>query len=151
MLTLNFPEDTVEFQIKGVRDMERALNALVSNFGEEVGNGLRAECEVEMTEAKQRTPVLTGTLRASGHVKGPVREAGDVVVTMGFGGPAGSGNTNGETNEHDVGYAVWVHENEEALHPHGEAKFLERTVLEAVPTLPARVAARCSLTRMMGL
>lgn len=82
------------------------------------------EAEEIMTEAKQETPVDRGLLRASGFAALPVEENGKVSVTMGFGGVAGSGNL-GETNEGDVGYAVYVHENLDSNHIVGNAKFLE--------------------------
>jgi hypothetical protein len=39
-------------------------------------------------------------------------------------------------------YAVYVHENLQAHHPVGQAKFLESAMTEAAPTLAERVAAR---------
>lgn len=77
-----------------------------------------------ITEAKKLTPVLEGVLKSSGHVQLPVISGNQVEVSMGFGGPAGAGNQ-GETNRKEVGYAVVVHENLEAHHKVGQAKYLE--------------------------
>jgi len=147
-LTLNFPDiygGPIAFDIKGMEELSRRLSLLAEALPEAVGNALRAEAEIEMTEAKRRTPVDTGALRASGNVQGPIQDGNDQMVILGFGGPAGTGNQ-GETNLMDVGYAVYVHEDEEKFHPVGEAKFLENTLLKSAPHLADRVANRLART-----
>lgn len=113
-----------------------AMLAKLAQVGDTVpGNfarALRQEAEIEMTEAKKRTPVKTGALRASGVVVGPVRDGQDYVVAMGF----------GQVPSVAAGYAVEVHENLHAFHHVGQAKFLESVLLESAPYLPARVAER---------
>lgn len=117
-------------QITGLAQCQRDLAALAQKLGiGPVGAALRAEAEIEMTEAKRRTPVDTGALRDSGHVTGPDVAAQEATVRLVFGGPAAP-------------YALFVHENLEAFHRVGEAKFLERPLLEAAPHLADRVAAR---------
>lgn len=118
-------------EVKGLDALAARLKGLGVAVGPAAGNALRVEAELMMTEAKRRTPVLTGALRASGHVTGPEGDA--QVVTLAFGGPAAP-------------YAVFVHENLAARHVTGEAKFLERPVLEALPGLPERIAARIRKT-----
>ena len=81
-----------------------------------------------MTAAKALTPVLTGSLRASGQVASPEVRSEGARVTMGFGNSA-------------VGYAVHVHENLQAHHPVGQAKFLEQPLNEARNGMDARLAA----------
>ncbi len=134
----------VEFTVLGVTAMTAALQHLVATVPEAVGNALRAEAEIEMTEAKRRTPVwnparkvppghVPGTLRASGIVTGPTVDGADISVRLAFGGPAAP-------------YALYVHEDMEAFHASGQAKFLESTLLESAPYLAARVAARLAQT-----
>lgn len=118
-------------EIKGLDALGARLKSLGVTIGPAAGNALRAEAELIMTEAKRRTPVLTGALRASGHVTGPDVEA--QAVTLAFDGPAAP-------------YAVVVHENIAARHVTGEAKFLERPLLEALPGLADRIAARIRKT-----
>lgn len=96
------------------------------------GAALYQEAEVEMTESKRRVPVDTGTLRASGHVQQSEMAADGVSVTMGYGGPA-------------VDYALIVHEDLEAHHAVGEAKFLENVLRESAPFLLERIAKRIKL------
>jgi allophanate hydrolase subunit 2 len=112
--------------IKGLDKLDKQLGLLVQELPHAVGRALRAEAEIEMTEAKRRTPVDTGALRDSGTVEGP---DSDGVVRMYFGGPSAP-------------YAVVVHEDLEAFHDDGQAKFLESVLMESVPYLAERVAAR---------
>lgn len=75
---------------------------------------LLVEGEVIMTDAKMRTPVDTGTLRASGMTT-LVDKGSTPKVELSFGGAAGA-------------YAIYVHERLDVYHPVGEAKFLENAV-----------------------
>jgi len=111
-----------------------ALRRLIARIPEQVADALAVEARIETDEARRRTPVDTGTLEASGHVEGPVVRQGGVEVAIVFGGAASA-------------YAIYVHENLEAFHPHGEAKFLERTLTESAPYLADRVARRIDLRR----
>ena len=138
----------LSLELKGLATLQAKLNQMAAALPGEVGNALRAEAEIEMTEAKKRTPLKTGVLRASGHVIGPVQEGNMQTVTLGFGGPAGIGNQ-GETNKTEVGYALYVHEMTENLHPLGQAKYLESTLLESIPYLAERIAKRIALNKLV--
>lgn len=119
-------------EITGLDALQARLQQLADDMPNEIGSALRAEAEIEMTEAKRRTPVKTGALRASGMVTGPTVSGGEISVTMSFGGGA-------------VDYAIEVHENLAMFHPRGgQAKFLESVVLESAPYLGQRVAERMS-------
>jgi hypothetical protein len=114
----------MDLQIEGLDTVRQELRELAAKVGAAIVPALRAEAEAIMTVAKERTPVQTGALRASGRV-----EVEDASVAMSFGGPA-------------IGYAVFVHENLQAHHPVGQAKFLESAVTEALPTLAQDIAKR---------
>ena len=89
------------------------LLAFASGLNAEMGRKLYQDAEEVMTESKERyVPVLTGALRASGHVGQPKANGSRVSVELGFGGPA-------------VGYAEYVHEDLNAQHAVGQAKYLE--------------------------
>ena len=120
--------------VTGLSELQQALKALGLNMLVEAGNALRAEGELIVTEAKRRTPVLTGVLRDSGHPIGPEIDGRSVSVKLTFGGAAS-------------GYAIFVHENVAAHHHVGQSKFLESAVLEAAPYLAGRVARRIDITR----
>ena len=94
---------------------------------------LYQEALVVQKESMKRTPVDTGSLRAS-HETSPPRWSGDnLEVSIKVGGPAAP-------------YAAPVHERTEVQHDAGTgAKFLENAVHEAAPTLLARVAKRMKL------
>lgn len=117
------------FAIKGLDDVKANIGRLADAITTEVGAAMRTEYEIEMTEAKRRTPVDTGALRGSGHVTGPKRSGNTLKVMLGFGGPAAP-------------YALRVHEDMEVWHRVGQAKFLESTILESVPYMAGRIARR---------
>lgn len=112
------------------KEAEARLRELVEKFPKTALRAVREEAEIEMTEAKKRTPVDTGALRASGYVDGPAYDVdGDIVVRYGFGGPSAP-------------YALQVHEDLEAFHKVGQAKFLESVLRESGPHMAQRVAER---------
>ena len=123
----------VTLHIQGLEGVQRGLQELGRRLGDRVGPALRAEAEIEMTEAKRRTPVLTGVLKGSGHVTGPHKSWRDTWVTLSFGGPA-------------AGYAIYVHENVSAWHRNGQAKFLESVLMESARYFATRVAKRIKLS-----
>lgn len=84
-------------------------------------------------------PVDLGTLRASGLVEPPIIEGTKVTVIVAFGGPAAS-------------YAYIVHEDLEAFHDDGQAKYLEvASVAEREGTLAALVKGARELRRELLL
>lgn len=113
-------------QIAGLDRVLDQLANIASAMPTLAQDALTVEAELIMTEAKRRTPVLTGALRSSGVV---LPLDGEIGATLTFGGPAAP-------------YAVYVHENMEAFHGVGQAKFLESAVLEAIPSLPQQIADR---------
>lgn len=121
--------DTLTLSFNGWPEVESKLKQIAQRWPEQFGAALMSEAEIEMTEAKNRTPVKTGTLKASGIVTGPTFVNGEISVKLSFGGAAN-------------GYAIFVHENMEAFHRIGQAKFLESVILESAPYLPQRVADR---------
>lgn len=119
----------IDSKVTGIERVSRNLIVVSQGFLDKAVRALEFEAEIEMTEAKRRTPVDTGALRGSGHVK-PARRVGrDIMVELAFGGPA-------------VPYAAKVHEDLDAFHKVGQAKFLESVVVESAPYMAARVAKR---------
>ncbi len=119
--------------LTGVAAMKGKVLNFKQHFPDKVLRALNQEAEIELTEAKRRTPVDTGALRASGFVQAATRRWRSMVVTIGFGGAA-------ET------YAIYVHENLEAFHRIGQAKFLESTLKESAPYMLERLARRFQIT-----
>lgn len=71
-----------------------------------------------LTPAQERTPVDYGTLKGSGLVDQPKINADSIIVEVGFGGAAAH-------------YAIYVHEDLDAKHEVGQAKFLSSAMDEA--------------------
>ena len=113
----------IEILVTGIAEVNAQLAKLVERDQQAAMQALREEAETIMTESKRRVPVKYGTLKGSGFVE-PTEDG----VRLAYGGAAAD-------------YAIYVHENLEANHPGGgEAKYLERPVLEALPGLAERVA-----------
>jgi hypothetical protein len=138
---------TTGIELKGVKEMQAKLRRLAAKTPDQMGAALRLEGERIMTRSKREfVPVAAqgGTLRASGHVTGPVRKGKDVEVTMAYGGAAAA-------------YALAIHEHPSEHSPptwEGKAidgidwhlpgtgpKYLQKPMDEAVPELPERIAA----------
>lgn len=141
----------VSVEIVGSQALAATFRKLALEGPKALAAGMYEEAEGTMTVAKTLTPVEFGNLRASGHVTLPEVTPSSIEVTLGFGGPAGSGNQ-GETNAEDVGYAVYVHERVELKHPVGQAKFLESAVNQRQTGQAARLAAhlRRAYQRIVG-
>lgn len=108
-----------------------------------IGEALRAEMEVELTEVIERTPLDTGDLRKTERVVGPVTNGNKTSVYITAGGPVPGGATRPENRtEEGVDYALYVHEDLEAMHPIGQAQFITSVLLESKPYMARRVAKR---------
>lgn len=82
-----------------------------------LAKALYSEGQRILADAIPLTPIDTGSLRASGHVKPPEVAGDTVVVQIGFGGAAAP-------------YAVYVHERLDLSHAAPtQAKFLETPLL----------------------
>jgi hypothetical protein len=102
----------------------------------EFGRAMRQETEVEATNCKRETPVETGALRGSIHAEGPFLDGRKITTAVVAGGPAAP-------------YALIVHEDLEAYHKNGEAKFIERPLQESAPHMAERVAKRIDLNKVL--
>jgi len=117
----------ITLTLEGTPAMKQRLKNLSRATIQDAAIALNEEHELLMTVAKRRTPVMTGSLRASGHVQ-PVQITGhDVVSQGGFGGAAAP-------------YALYVHENLNSRHPVGQAKFYESAFNEALRGMANRLA-----------
>lgn len=115
--------------ITGINELRRALDRAGDLADKALESAMFLEQEAVISEAKARTPVDTGVLRASGTVLPPKVQGSRIEVEAGFGGAAQE-------------YAVPVHERLGVHHPVGQAKFLESAFLERAPKIPANLARR---------
>lgn len=120
---------TGNIRLTGVPELRKALQRAEPLAMEALASAMFLEQEAVMAKAKERTPVDTGVLRASGTVLRPEVEGPRVEVVAGFGGAA-------------QGYAATVHEKLGVHHPVGQAKYLESAFLERAPHMASVMAAR---------
>jgi hypothetical protein len=123
------------FQIKGIAQMKAKLKKFAKEYPDRVAAAIYAEAQIEVTEMKRRCPVdITpnaphpGNLRNSIHAEEPEidGEKISVIVATGMQAP----------------YAIYVHENPDALHPVGQWKFMESVLDESRAHMAARIAKR---------
>ncbi len=116
------------------REMTRGIRRYAKEFPDRLGIAIKKELEIDALECQRRTPVDTGALKASIHVEGPKENGTAISCQIVAGGI-------------DAPYAIYVHEDLEALHIHGgQAKFIESVLRESAPYMSARIAARLKET-----
>ena len=134
------------FQMAGLPAMMVNIRKRGKQMVDEIEKGLYQETQVEATEVKRRTPVWNparalphghtpGSLRASVHVVGPIRTGNTIYTLIAAGGPSAP-------------YAVYVHEDLDALHASGQAKFIESVILESRAYMAQRVLKRVRLNNV---
>lgn len=124
-------------EIKGADLLLRNIASLAKHGAREVAGAAYEEMEIEMAEAKNRTPVDTGVLRASGFVNPPAVRGRAFEIVLGFGGAAKD-------------YAVPQHERTDYFHTVGQAKYLESVIDEGRDNYPQRIARRVNFNRLVS-
>lgn len=111
------------------------MNRVSREFPGRVERALRRQAEIELLESKRRVPVDTGALRASGQVVGPEKQGRKFNVDITYGGQAES-------------YALIVHEDLDAFHRVGQAKYLSSVLDESAPHMAERLAADINIEEL---
>jgi hypothetical protein len=122
--------------IIGLDQVIGKLRRIHDGLPEEMARALKEEAKIELAEAIRRTPKDTGDLRKSGRLSEVKNSNRTSSIEIKFGGDLAP-------------YAVYVHEDLEAHHPVGQAKFLESVLLESRPHMAKRLAARIKLQRLL--
>lgn len=130
----------LNIKLIGMKELTNKLKKYPGIADQVTRKHLFQEAEGIMSAAKDLTPVKTSALKNSGHVQLPKAGRRGIEIELGFGGVAGSGNQ-GSTNKEDVGYAIRVHEDLNAYHKVGHAKFLELPFNQASEGLKNRLSA----------
>lgn len=117
----------VTIQVHGLKELEARLAQLPDAARHALAAGLYQHAHRVMARSAEEVPVETGALRSTGHVEEPAISGDRVSLTLGYGGPAAP-------------YALYVHENLQAHHHVGRAKYLEGPAMELMPELEATVA-----------
>ena len=111
--------------MRGGNDMIRKLQAAAQRIQTDVRAAVNDEGERLLDKAEERVPVDTGELRDSGHVI-----------------DATEGDTIAAEIEFDAPHALVVHEDLEAKHDDGQAKFLESVLKENAKTVVANIGEK---------
>lgn len=111
----------------------RILQELPTQNESQITQAVLAEMEIELREVISRTPIDTGALRATEHIEGPEYTQKTIRTAIVAG------------DEAEVPYALIVHEDLEAFHRVGQAKYISSVLDESGPHLAARIAARIDL------
>jgi len=137
----------VPAKLNGAAQFKLALKRVARAFPDEVAAALYKESQIEATEVKRRTPVwnssrrvplgvVPGALRASVRVLKPIRQGSRVYTLIAAGGTSAP-------------YAIFVHEDLDAFHQVGQAKYLESVILESRAFMAIRIARRIDLKRVL--
>jgi hypothetical protein len=116
-------------RIEGIPDAVAGLRAEGVRKPAQFKRGLTKAALLVQREAQKRTPVDTGMLRNSAYTRHIDTGRGRFDVVVGF----------------TAAYAIFVHENLNAHHPVGEAKFLENAVRASLPNIRRVVASEMGL------
>lgn len=129
-------------ELEGADKFIKRLRKASKDAPKLLARGMNVEAEKIMTKAKRNTPVDTGTLRASGHVRSPVLGRRSVTIELGFGGAASA-------------YALAVHEHPSEHSPPswsggvsfgvGGPKYLERAVRDSAKSFGRNIARNVDL------
>lgn len=117
---------TFEFDRKSLDQFDASLNAALSNVGNGSRKALVAACEEILHDSLEQVPRVTDTLASSAfwEITGDWKTGWH--ATVGYGGSLDPVNPN--TGKPASYYMLAVHENLDAHHPIGKAKFLEDPV-----------------------
>jgi len=136
--------------IRNKKAVQGQLTTLVKNMTPAVQAALMEEMKIEREEVIRRVPKDTTALSASSHLiegdaKGRTRKnvaAATIIV--------GDDTINPKTQQPTKEYAAKVHEDLEAHHDEGQAKYLESVLKEVAPYMSKRIARRLDLKKMAG-
>ncbi|HVJ72028.1 MAG TPA: hypothetical protein VM531_11085 [Sphingomicrobium sp.] len=131
----------------GLSYMKGRLLRFAQEYPRVVGQALYDELnEIEKPESQRRIPKDTHAAELSAVVLGPDIRPGRVVAALAY---AAQGETNPKTGELVETYIVPLHENLDAIHPVGEAKFLESVMNESERFLGDRIARRAGVEKVI--
>lgn len=121
----------------GADELKRNLERLARGVLPEGGRALASEAKPIEKVSRSRTPVESGDLRDTHRISEPKISAGVASVAIGVGDAS------------TTPYALVVHENMEATHATGQAKFLQSATFDAKPSLLSKLAKQFSLRKAM--
>jgi hypothetical protein len=121
--------------VYGFEELRRNIFNLIRALPGEIKRAQIIEETGTLELAQSRTPVKTGDLKASGHL-GEYEVSGyESSIPIIFGT--------------ELTYAIYVHENLQAKHTVGQAKFLESAVLDRILDKSKRIGEIIKLERLI--
>ena len=121
------PKKDIIVQTTGVDRLVRKFQKFPDIIMQEIKSEMFKQAEGIMSDSKNNyVPVKEGILKSSGHVKLPEVQGSRITVEMGYGGAAEK-------------YALIVHEDLNAIHKVGQAKYLEIPFKKATSSFMARL------------
>lgn len=114
-------------------DMDRLTRAIIQSGkagAMAAAKALRNEGQEAFAESQMEVPVDTSALKQSGRLlpdTGVYQKGNEVSVVIGYGGTA-------------LDYAIYVHEDLTAHHPHGKAKYVEDPINRQRIGIESRIA-----------
>lgn len=128
----------LSIEVLGLAEFVRAIEyRILGPVRVELPGAIYREGERMMTLSKLQVPVDTGTLRSTGSVSEPSMLSQHPEVSLGYGGPAAP-------------YALIVHEDLNAHHTVGKAKYLEDPVRQRVASGESLNAVLSDLKQSIG-
>lgn len=115
-----------------------ALDALGPAVMDAAQEAAIEEANYELTLTKAEVPVDTGALYETGRVELVDNDAGEVTAAIAYG-------------DETVDYALAVHEDLEAVHPHGKAKYVEDPVRAELNSGRAAMRMGETISRLLNL
>jgi hypothetical protein len=127
----------VKTRFSGRKEMAKRINTTSTAFKSQSKRAISAELSIELREVDARTPVDKGNLKESNRIDGPTFEGNTLRAYI-------------RSGDENAPYALYVHEDLEAFHRVGQAKYLESVLMESAPYLMARFAKRLRLGENVG-
>lgn len=123
----------VRMTLDGNKQMKDRLLAIAREMPKLVRRAAKDYAAEKVEKARERAPLFTGRLRRSGRVTSNV-SGKNITATMKFGG-------------HDVPYAAVIHWGRDGRSGN---RFLQETIIEAVPTAGQELAEKIDLRKAAG-
>lgn len=116
-------------EIKGLDRVRRNLNEKINEVQDQTVGGLLAGGLFLQGESQRLVPVATGNLKGSAFTRKKPDDA--KAVEVGY----------------NAAYAIYVHENLEAHHPNGQAKYLETPMRQKQDDIVRIIAEHSKVTK----
>ena len=115
-------------ELLGMPELTAVFEQAPDKVAQALATAITDEVLAIFNESQIQVPVEFGTLRSSGQMDPAEVSGSQVSVTFGYGGAASE-------------YAVIVHEDLEAYHDDGKAKYLEDPLMAATAGMSERIGA----------